>query len=107
LLVAGRQQIRLHEYLEPVADSQDQLARVAEGGKLAREMMLQLVPQDSPRRDIVSIRESTRNTKHLIIRESLRRLEQPIHMPAIGHTAGELECVRSLLVAIRARRSQN
>jgi hypothetical protein len=70
-------------------------------------MMLKLVPQDAPRGDIIPIRESSRNAEDLEIREPMRRFQQSVDMPLLGHAARELESVRSLLVAIRAGGSQN
>ena len=71
------------------------------------QMMLHLVAQNSPGRDVVAVAESARNAQHLKLGQPPRLLQHPIHVPPLRRAAGQRKRVRSFLVAIRARSSQD
>lgn len=60
-IVVGQQQMRLHEHLEPIADSQDQLSRLAKRGQRVGQVVLKLVAQNPSGRNIVAVTKAARN----------------------------------------------
>jgi hypothetical protein len=65
--VVIEQQSALYEHLKPIADTQDQFSGVLEVVKLGRQVMLDLIAENAPAGDVVAVRETAGNAKHLII----------------------------------------
>ena len=70
-------------------------------------MMLNLIPENSPRRNVVAVAEPARNAQHLKLRNPLRFSINRLTCHRSATAACQLERVRSFPVAIRPRRSQN
>jgi hypothetical protein len=105
--IAGEQQLRLEQNLKAVADAEDQFACVAESLQHIGQVVANLVAEDPAGRDVVAVAETAREAEDLKVGRLLRYFEQPIYVPPLGRSTGEREGMRSLLVAIRAGRSQD
>jgi hypothetical protein len=70
-------------------------------------VVLNLITENPAGRYIVAVAKATRDANDLEFTKSPWRFQQPVHVPGFRRAAGKLERVRSFLIAIRSRRSQN
>ena len=76
-------------------------------GQRVGQVVLHLIAQDPPGRDVVAVAEPAGDAEHLKIGHAPRLLQHAIDVPPLRRAAGQLESVRSFLVAIGAGRSQD
>src|SRR6266571_7960211 len=67
--VQGREEARLHQDLEPVADAEEGLARLHEGDEIFRKLRSEPGREDRARADVVPRREAARDHEDVIIVE--------------------------------------
>ena len=101
------QKSRFEQHLEPVADAEDEFARVAELADRIGEEMLELAREDFPGRDIVAVAEPARQDQDLRLLEAGRIFAESVDVDAFRDGPRGFEGERGLRIAIGAGRPED
>lgn len=105
--ISGDNQSSFEQHLEPIADAEDQLARIAELIQGVSQECLQLHSEDLPRCNIVAIGEPAGDEEQLVFVEESRPFAETIDVDPFGFGAGLFESEGSFQVAVGPGGTQN
>jgi hypothetical protein len=103
----ARQQLRLDQHLEPVADADHRPARLDEAAQRVRQVVRDLVGEDAPGGDVVAIAEAAGDGEQLVGVKQAGVLQQAVDVHQLRGRPGPLEGVNGLAVAVGAGRAED
>jgi hypothetical protein len=103
----ARQKFGLNQHLETITDADHRPAGFDEPFERVRQMMRDLIGQDSPGGDVVAVTKAPGNRQNLMPAQQARIFHQAVDVHALGGSAGELKGMGGFAVAIGPGGSQN